>query len=437
VPSHLPIPHGICFGPFELDPAAGELRNAGTLIKLQPQPFRVLLLLAERAGTVVTREEIQRCLWSESTFVDFEHGINFSINQIRGALADNAEKPRYIETLPRRGYRFIAPVRAASIGQKAAEIIGGTREKDQGANYAPASVLGADLESLKPEKEPRRTTRWRDVTVAGVAMLFIASAVFWFARHQSASAILPPDLKLRQLTVNPPDNPVTSGAISPDGKYLAYTDTKGMHIRLIETGETRIVPQPQELNGKDVEWGIIPQWFPDSTRFLADAYPAGLSPAFVSSQGSSIWIVSVLGGPPRKLRDEATANSISPDGSSISFETNKGRIGDREIWLMGPDGENARKLYETDENSAICCFHWFPHGQRVWYGTTHDALVTRDLSGGPVTPIFPPSELKKTGEYTLLPDSRMLYTRGESGAVGSTCNYWVVPFDERTGAPTD
>src|SRR4029077_11447556 len=78
--------------------------------KLQPQPFQVLLLLAGRAGTVVTREEIQRNLWRDSTFVDFEHGINFAINQIRGALADSADRPRYIETLPRRGYRFIAVV---------------------------------------------------------------------------------------------------------------------------------------------------------------------------------------------------------------------------------------------------------------------------------------------------------------------------------------
>src|SRR6266852_437734 len=92
--------------------AAGELRKAGILIKLQPQPFRVLLLLAERAGTVVTREEIQQHLWRESKFVDVEHGINFSINQIRGALADDAEKPRYIETLPRRGYRFAEQVKA-------------------------------------------------------------------------------------------------------------------------------------------------------------------------------------------------------------------------------------------------------------------------------------------------------------------------------------
>jgi DNA-binding winged helix-turn-helix (wHTH) protein len=105
-----PAPAKIRFGTFELDVTSGELRKSGILLELQPQPFRVLLLLIEKAGQVVTREEIQRCLWTDSTFVDFEHGINFSINQIRGALADNAERPRYIETLPKRGYRFIGTV---------------------------------------------------------------------------------------------------------------------------------------------------------------------------------------------------------------------------------------------------------------------------------------------------------------------------------------
>src|ERR1700745_1685818 len=98
------------FGSFELDAAAAELHKSVTLIRLQTQPLKVLFLLIQHAGQVVTREEIQRCLWSDSTFVDFERGINFSINQIRSALADNADRPRYIETLPRRGYRFIAEV---------------------------------------------------------------------------------------------------------------------------------------------------------------------------------------------------------------------------------------------------------------------------------------------------------------------------------------
>src|ERR1700685_4210167 len=100
----------IRFGAFELDTAHGTLRKAGISVKLHPQPFRVLSLLAECPGQIVTREQIQRCLWGNNTFVDFEGGINFCVKEIRAALGDDPEKPRYIETLPRRGYRFIAPV---------------------------------------------------------------------------------------------------------------------------------------------------------------------------------------------------------------------------------------------------------------------------------------------------------------------------------------
>src|ERR1700693_340980 len=100
----------IRFGAFELDSAHNTLRKGSVAVKLHPQPFRVLQLLAESAGQIVTREQIQHCLWGENTFVDFEGGINFCVKQIRAALADDPEKPRYIETLPRRGYRFIAPL---------------------------------------------------------------------------------------------------------------------------------------------------------------------------------------------------------------------------------------------------------------------------------------------------------------------------------------
>ena len=87
----------ICFGPFALDPTSRELRKRGHLIRLQPQQFAVLLLLIERAGLVVSREEIHQHIWGNDTFVDFERGINFSINHIRAALGDDAEKPRYVE----------------------------------------------------------------------------------------------------------------------------------------------------------------------------------------------------------------------------------------------------------------------------------------------------------------------------------------------------
>jgi TolB-like protein len=95
------------FEAFELDVATGELRKGRTLIKLQPQPFKVLALLASRAGDLVPREEIQKQVWTDDTFVDFDQGLNYCIRQIRSALCDDAETPRFIETVPRRGYRFL------------------------------------------------------------------------------------------------------------------------------------------------------------------------------------------------------------------------------------------------------------------------------------------------------------------------------------------
>jgi DNA-binding winged helix-turn-helix (wHTH) protein len=98
------------FGEFELDVDAGELRRNKRRLKLQPQPFKLLLLLVKKNGTLVTREEIRRELWPDGTFVDFDQAVNFSIKQIRDALGDEADRPLYIETVPRRGHRFIAPI---------------------------------------------------------------------------------------------------------------------------------------------------------------------------------------------------------------------------------------------------------------------------------------------------------------------------------------
>src|SRR5882672_10859668 len=98
------------FDHFEFDPVAGELRRGGETTRLEPQPARVLAVLVERAGEVVSREELQQRVWSGDTFVDFERGLNYCIGQIRAALGDSASDPRFVETLPRRGYRFIAAI---------------------------------------------------------------------------------------------------------------------------------------------------------------------------------------------------------------------------------------------------------------------------------------------------------------------------------------
>ncbi len=105
------------FGVFELDPKAGELRKKGMKIRLQGQPVEILVMLLERPGETVTREELQEKLWPADTFVDFEQGLNNAMKRLRAALDDDAESPHFIETLPRRGYRFIAPVESAGIGK--------------------------------------------------------------------------------------------------------------------------------------------------------------------------------------------------------------------------------------------------------------------------------------------------------------------------------
>ena len=103
------MPAKIRFGVYELDRDAMELRKRGMLLRLQEQPFRVLAMLTERPGEIITREQLQERIWGD-TFVDFEHSLNKAVNRVREALNDNAGTPQYVETVPRRGYRFIAPV---------------------------------------------------------------------------------------------------------------------------------------------------------------------------------------------------------------------------------------------------------------------------------------------------------------------------------------
>src|ERR1051325_8002738 len=103
----------VCFGSFEVDLRAGELRKEGSKIRLQEQPFQILAMLLEQPGQVVTREELRSRLWPSDTFVDFDHSLNKAINKLREALGDSAENPRFVETLPRRGYRFLGSVNGA------------------------------------------------------------------------------------------------------------------------------------------------------------------------------------------------------------------------------------------------------------------------------------------------------------------------------------
>jgi eukaryotic-like serine/threonine-protein kinase len=333
------------------------------------------------------------------------------------------------------------PVRELNPGVPAEleEIIGRAVEKDRAARYQAAAEMRADLSKLVQEKKPRLGTRRLAVATGVIALLI---AVFWFNRVRTPSGQSSAGLTLRQLTHSSFENRVLTGAISPDGKYLAYGDAKGIRIQLVATGETRVIPQPEELEGKGVDWEVIGTWFPDSTRFVANAHPAaalrGVFESGGNSPGSSIWVVSVLNGPPHKLRDNAVAYSVSPDGSFIGFGTYKGRLGDREIWLMGPSGEQARKLFETDEDSSIVGLTWSSDGKRVLYVKTDqsgDTLLSRDLQSGPPTAILGPDEMKRVEEFVWLTDGRLLYSVADPESFPSSCNFWEMQLDGHAGTP--
>jgi serine/threonine protein kinase len=320
------------------------------------------------------------------------------------------------------------------------KIINRALEKNREARYQDASQMRADLKSItaslpgQTDKGGAKSAlhrRW-GVVIAAVFVLLLVATIAWFTTRQPSTR---PELKQRQLTANSSENAVTGGGISPDGKYLAYTDPKGIHIKLIETGETQNVPQPKTLQSRNADWEIGP-WFPDSMRFLANAHPPGTDPNTWSSQDTSIWMVSVLGGAPRKLRDNAVASSVSPDGSLISFRTNKGRLGDREIWLMGPSGEQARKLYDTGDDSALGPFLWSRDGQRVIYeriDESGETVLGRDLKGGPITTLLLPPAMKAMSEASWLPDGRLIYSVKEPEINGDTCNLWEMRIDMYTG----
>src|SRR5437660_92295 len=238
-------------------------------------------------------------------------------------------------------------------------------EKNREARYQSASEMRAELETLQRQLTPKHLPRAWVVGLGAAGTIALATILFTLNRPPKRVSV-GPEIKLRQLTTNSSENPVIGGAISPNGKYLAYSDTRGLHIKLLDTSESRTVPKPRVLNDQSVKWEVG-VWFPDSTRFLVNIHPSTEDWNEWNSVNTSIWAVSVLGGAPTKLRDHAVAWAVSPDGSLVSFGTNKGKLGEREIWLMGPNGEQALKFYETKEDNAICCFGWSPDAKRYAY----------------------------------------------------------------------
>jgi serine/threonine protein kinase len=323
--------------------------------------------------------------------------------------------------------RAPAPMRELNPGlpPKLEAITSKALEKDRELRYQHASEIRADLKRLQQEAATR--LRGWTIAVAGALAVAAMTGMWWFEPHHLAL----PDLKVRQLTNNRSDNPVRTGAISPDGKYLAYADLKGIHAKLLDTGRTQSIPRPEALKGNPLEWEIV-QWLPDSTSFLANLSPP--SERYLD-QHSSIWKFSIAGAPPRKLRDDAEGWSVSPDGHLVFFGANPGGFGKREIWQMGPDGEQPLKLFESDENSAMIGVQWLEGGHRLGYlklDKSGLAYQSRDLRGGlPTTALSTTENSSPSGLW--LPDGRIFNVLMEPSPNDYSCNIWGMRADIQTG----
>lgn len=384
------------FGVFELDLHAGELRRSGIKVKLQEQPFQVLSLLLERPGEVVTREELRDRLWRADTFVDFDHGLNAAIKRLRNALGDSADNPTFVETVSRRGYRFLAPVGAV-----------------QGNGHGLASV---SLAPLLPVQTRVRHRRWWVITI-------LCSTVFVLLGLLLGFVLAPRDpipLRVTLLTANPVDDPVRAAAISRDGRYLAFSDNNGFYLRQIDTAETHPVKLPDGMLATSISW------FPDSTHMVV---------TLSAHRGdSSLWELSALGGEARKLLDDGFGPAVSPDGKSIAFVAGKDMR--QRIWMAGSGGEQAR-IVAGGDGDAFGRLAWSPDSQKVAYTTAKysngkgakgslDVVNVRGKTSAPVTVI---SSFGLEAAMTWAPDGRLIYSLAEPIPRQADANLWATRLD--------
>src|SRR5271157_461369 len=270
--------------------------------------------------------------------------------------------------------------------------------------------------------------RHKKAAIGAVALAVVVVALAGLAWHllrrpPKPSAEPSVELTQKRLTFNSNENAVQSAAISPDGKYLAYSDPAGIHVKLLSTDEERTLPRPAGVSAS-AYWDVA-SWFPDGTQLLTDIYEVGGQ--------KSMWTVSMLGQSPRVLREGALGLEVSPDGARIAFAP-LGTSGDaREIWVMGSQGDNPQKVLALGENEWLDAIHWSPDGQRLAYlrgqrtpEKYQKSLETSDLKGATRTVLAPDPDLW-VGSLCWLPDGRIVYSRGH--------NLWQIGVDPHAGAP--
>jgi eukaryotic-like serine/threonine-protein kinase len=396
------------FGDIEVREREFLLIRAGEAVPVEPKAFRVLLFLLRNPARLVSKDEILNAVWNDCSVSD--NSLTRSIATLRRLLQDDAREPHYIATVQTIGYRFLCAVQAIDERTGKPEI-SAPETQDEPKNVAAGPQRSEQIANLS-----RRIALF----VVGGVLLAAGLGFLWLIRERLFDR---QQITEQQITRNSNDNPVFDAAISGDGKYLAFSDSLGIHVQLLASGEMHDFAEPTEFGNTAVFWRV--RWLPDSTRFLATSFRIG--------QPAIAWQASVLGGTPRKVFEDSEVEAISPDGSTVVFL----RAGKRELWLMGVNGEKPRKLYDAGDRSHYWNVRWSPDGGRLlyirydWSGPDmRRTMETRDLKGGPATLLLADDRIRN---LYWLSDGRILYAMGEPDLNGDSCNFWDARVDNKTG----
>jgi DNA-binding winged helix-turn-helix (wHTH) protein/Tol biopolymer transport system component len=400
--------------------------KAGEVLPVEPKAFRVLVFLLRSPHRLITKAELLDAVWNDISVS--ENSLTRSVALLRRLLGDDTHEPRYIATVPTVGYRFLRDVQVTQDGFGRKDIVD------------PHPLPTIDTSPAKGEEQQQRSDGGRKrptgllITALVAATLGMLVAGFLVrslvSRHEVVGHPVAHLAAEQRVTSNPPDAPIKLAAVSPDGKYVAYSDPTGLYLRQISSGETR-------------PWGVSRDfianpnsWFPDGAHLLV---------ARVEGASRSLWSLSLLGGSPRMLMDNAAAGAVSPDGLRIAYLP--GPNFGNELWLMDSDGTNPRKIAAAEKPGGdIWHVVWSPGGQRIAYTESHGlagptpveesfSLLTRDANGGDLNVVLNDSRLKPALSWAA--DGRILFAYSEDPtSEHSDQAVYSIRVDERTGKAT-
>jgi len=408
------LPSVIRFGAFEADLLSGELRKSGIRLKIQDRPFQILVILLEHPGLVVTREQLQKRLWPEDTFVDFEHGLNTAINKLRDALSDEADNPRFIETLPKRGYRFIAPVSASAAPR--AHLHAGP-PANAPTPFAVPAISPADPSVTPPAPAIRyRLTSY--LTPAVMFLLYVALIAVWYFYSHSRRGAEQSEIRIAPLNGLPRES---DAAFSPDGNQVAFVwaGEKGgyAHIYVSQIGAT---DSPRQITSSgEGTFEFAPVWSPDG-RYLAffrfndkdkdlavyvtaalggserrlytvksqrkvdaldwsvDGKYLAFSDSASPSEASCIFLLSLdtlvvhpVTSPPAGTLGDTTP-AFSPDGKSLAFV--RDTLDVREIYLLSLSGGAPQQI--TFDHADIQGITWAPQSDKLIFASSRQGQTS-------------------------------------------------------------